>query len=110
MKLKLPALEGPFIRPMGAAIQPAEPMVQRLLVYRAYEALCSPEDWVDQLAQAYVIAVATRSADAWHMQRLSDLFAQRFNLTCRDCARRSLPAEEIRRQLFPKLVSSDIQN
>ena len=90
--------DGTSIRiPIGA--------IQRTAALRAYSSYASGRDWMDKLSNAYVVALATRSADSLLMQYIQNDLNARLSISCGNCRNASIGLSLIRERLFPKLKS-----
>lgn len=90
-------------RAAGAGLQLSMGIIQRTTALRAYTAFSSGRDWMEKLSHAYVVALATRSADTLLMKHLQNHLAERMELTCRSCVDASASTTIIRERLFPEL-------
>jgi hypothetical protein len=93
------------IRPYGAAIKMALGTVQRVAALRAYNSYGSCKDWMEKLSTSYVVAVATRSADALLMRHIQNDFNGKLLIHCSACKEASIGLALIRERLFPDLKS-----
>lgn len=90
-------------RPAGAKLEFAEPKMQRLAALRAYAAFVSGRDWMEKLSHAYVVAIATRSADEHLMRRIQRSIPLFPPIECAKCREATIGTKVIRRTLFPTL-------
>ena len=94
------------LRSAGVQVQVAEPMMQRMAALRAYSAFPSGRDWMEKLSHAYVVALATRSADTFLMRRIQSDIPQSSPFACAKCREATIGTNVIRKKLFPTLHSS----
>lgn len=87
----------------GASIQMSLAIMQRTIALRAYSQYASGRDWMDKLSNAYVVALATRSADTLLMQLIQNNIPEDPPFACAKCREATLGLHVIRRQLFPNL-------
>jgi len=93
------------LRPQGAQVQVAQPIVQRIAVYRAYDAFSSGRDWMEKISNAYIVALGTRSADTYLMRRIQAAIPESPPFMCKRCREATIGIQVIRSKLFPKLQS-----
>lgn len=92
------------IRPgEGPNVQVAIGTIQRIAALRAYNNLGNCRDWMERLSTAYVVALATRSADQLLMQHIQNDLNHHLSIACRDCRNASIGLSLIRERLFPRL-------
>ena len=93
------------LRPRGAQIQTAQPIIQRTAALRAYNAFSSGRDWMEKISSAYIVALGTRSADTYLMRRIQAAIPESPPFTCLRCREATIGTNVIRSKLFPKLRS-----
>jgi hypothetical protein len=96
-------IEAVGIRAAGVGVQIAQPVIQRMAALRAYSAFPSGRDWMEKLSYAYVVALATRSADIHLMRRIQSEIPQSPPFMCRKCFEATIGTSVIRIKLFPRL-------
>lgn len=89
----------------GAATQVVTVIVQRTTALRAYNAFSSGRDWMEKLSSAYVVALATRSADTCLIRRIQCNIVEDPPIPCTRCREATLGANTIRSRLFPELAA-----
>ncbi len=89
----------------GPAVQVAMAIVQRTTALRAYNAFSNGRDWMEQLSSAYVVAIATRSADTYLMRQIQSCIVEDPTIPCAKCREATLGTNVIRSRLFPKLAA-----
>jgi hypothetical protein len=89
----------------GPNIRVAIGIIQRTTALRAYNTYPSGRDWMEKLSAAYIVALATRSADTLLMQYIQDDLAEHFPSSCTSCREASIGLSLIRERLFPTLKS-----
>lgn len=100
------AIESVSIRPgEGPNIRIAIGTVQRIAALRAYQNYSGSHDWIDKVSSAYVVALATRSADELLMKFIQDDLNNSLSIRCNKCKEASIGASLIRERLFPELKS-----
>jgi hypothetical protein len=87
----------------GAGIRVSMAIVQRTTALRAYNNYGDFHDWMDKLSTAYVVALATRSADTFLMQHIQNHIAENPPIICAKCREATIGTNVIRRRLFPSL-------
>lgn len=87
----------------GANIRMAMAIVQRTTALRAYNSYGNCRDWMDKLSTAYVVALATRSADTLLMQHIQNHIVEKPAFSCAKCREATIGTHVIRRRLFPNL-------
>ena len=87
----------------GPNLHVAIGMVQRIAALRAYESFGSGRDWIDQVSSAYVVALATRSADTLLIKFIQDDLNGQLSLNCSKCRDASIGLSQIPERLFPIL-------
>ncbi|MDF0646000.1 MAG: hypothetical protein P0111_18380 [Nitrospira sp.] len=88
----------------GPAVQVAMAIVQRTTALRAYNAFSSGRDWMEKLSSAYVVALATRSADTYLMRQIQSCIVEDPATPCTKCREATLGINVIRSRLFPELT------
>ena len=89
----------------GASIQLSMAIVQRTAALRAYNNYGNCRDWMDKLSVAYVVALATRSADTLLMHHIQNHIVENPPISCAKCREATIGTHVIRRRLFPNLKS-----
>lgn len=89
----------------GPQIQVAQPIIQRTAALRAYNAFSSGRDWMEKISNAYIVALATRSADICLMRRIQSAIPESPSFTFKNCREATIGIETIRAKLFPELQS-----
>lgn len=89
----------------GPAVQVAMAIVQRTTALRAYNAFSSGRDWMEKLSSAYVVALATRSADTYLMRQIQSCIVEDPAIPCAKCRETTLGTNVIRSRLFPELAA-----
>lgn len=89
----------------GAAVQVAMAIIQRTTALRAYNSFSSGRDWMEKLSSAYVVAFATRSADAYLMRQIQSCIVEDPAIPCPKCREATLGTNAIRSRLFPELAA-----
>ena len=89
----------------GTQIQVAQPIIQRTAALRAYNAFSSGRDWMEKISSAYIVALATRSADICLMRRIQSVIPEMPPFTCTKCRDATIGINTIRAKLFPELQS-----
>lgn len=89
----------------GAQIQVAQPIIQRTAALRAYNAFSSSQDWMEKISSAYIVALATRSADICLMKRIQAEIPESPPFMCKKCRDATIGIDVIRTKLFPELQS-----
>ena len=98
------SIDAVAIRPGdGPNIRIAIGMVQRIAALRAYNSFGSGRDWIDKVSNAYVVALATRSADTLLMKFIQDDLNGDLLISCAKCKEASIGLSLIRERLFPNL-------
>lgn len=87
----------------GPNVQVAFAIIQRTTALRAYNAFGKGRDWMEELSTAYVVALATRSADTKLMKLIQGDLALTLSTSCRRCNEASIGQNTIRERLFPTL-------
>ena len=88
----------------GPNIQIALGTIQRVAALRAYAAFTQSRDWMEQLSNAYVVAIASRSADMMLMTHFRMHLEDRVEAECKACREATLGEHVLRRHLFPTLT------
>lgn len=92
------------IRPgEGADILISKAIIQRTTALRAYNSYVDGRDWMEKFATAYVVALATRSADEMLMKDIQAHVPEQPRITCRDCREATIGVKVIRARLYPRL-------
>lgn len=91
------------LRPHGTQIQIAQPIIQRMAAFRAYNAFSSGRDWMEKISSAYIVALGTRSADTYLMKRIQAAIPESPPFACAKCREATIGINIIRSKLFPKL-------
>ncbi|PSJ16628.1 hypothetical protein [Nitrosomonas supralitoralis] len=89
----------------GAAVLVAMAIIQRTTALRAYNAFSSSRDWMEKLSHAYVVALATRSADTYLMRQIQNCIVEVPVIPCAKCREATLGTNVIRSRLFPELAA-----
>jgi hypothetical protein len=97
-------IEAVPIRPNGAGVIIAQPIIQRLAALRAYSEFATGKDWMEKLSSAFTVALATRSADTYVMQTIQNAIVQEPPIQCAKCREATFGLGVIRTKLFPKLA------
>lgn len=87
----------------GASIHIAVGIVQRTTAMRAYNSFTDGHDWMEKLSTAYVVALATRSADTLLMQYIQNSIDVNPPINCAKCKEATIDSHVIRERVFPKL-------
>lgn len=87
----------------GPAIQVAIGTIQRVAAIRAYNSYVTCGDWMEKLSTTYVVAIATRSADALLMRHIQNDLNSGLLIHCANCKEASIGLSLIRERLFPDL-------
>jgi hypothetical protein len=77
--------------------------VQRIAALRAYNSFAAGRDWIDKVSSAYIVAIATRSADTLLMKFIQDDLSENIKIDCVKCREASIGTPIIRERLFPTL-------
>ena len=88
----------------GASVRVAMAIIQRTTALRAYNAFSSGRDWMEKLSSAYVVALATRSADTFLMRQIQSCIPDDPVIHCAKWREATFGTNVIRSQLFPKLT------
>lgn len=78
---------------------------QRIAALRAYNGYGNCRDWMEKLSTAYVVALATRSADALPMRYIQNDLNGHRSIVSSKCRDTSIGTPLIRERLFPDLKS-----
>jgi hypothetical protein len=89
----------------GPAVQVAMAIVQRTTALRAYNTFSSGRDWMEKLSSAYVVALATRSADTYLMRQIQSCIVEDLTIPCAKCREVNMNINVIRSRLFPELAA-----
>jgi hypothetical protein len=87
----------------GTSIRVAVGIVQRTTALRAYNRFIDGHDWMEKLSTAYVVALATRSADTLLMQHIQNSIDMNPPINCAKCKEATIGVHVIRERVFPKL-------
>ena len=87
----------------GAGIRLSKAIIQRTAALRAYSSYGDGRDWMDKLSTAYVVALATRSADTLLMRDIQNHIPEDPPITCRKCRETTFGVNVIRERMFPRL-------
>ncbi len=88
----------------GTTHQVSQALIQRTAALRAYSAFSCNRNWMDKLSMAYVVALATRSADIYVMRQIQSTIIEDPVISCARCREATFGVNVIRSQLFPKLA------
>lgn len=90
----------------GANVQIAQAIIQRTTALRAYYAFAGGRPtWTEKLSSAYVVALATRSADTYLMKQIQNCISEDPLIPCARCRECTIGLNVIRKRLFPQLAS-----
>ena len=78
-------------------------IIQRTTTLRAYNSFGKGRDWMEEPSTAYVVALATRSADTQLMKLIQGDLAPTLLTSCGRCKEASIGKNVIRERLFPTL-------
>jgi hypothetical protein len=87
----------------GASSLISKAIIQRTTALRAYNSYVDGRDWMEKLAAAYVVALATRSADEMLMRDIQTQVPREPRISCRKCGEATIGVDVIRSRLFPRL-------
>jgi hypothetical protein len=87
----------------GANVQISFGIIQRTTALRAYHSFGAGRYWMEKLSTAYVVALATRSADTQLMKIIQRDLEAAFSTNCAGCKEATIGEKVIRAKLFPKL-------
>lgn len=87
----------------GSNICVAMAAIQRVAALRAYKAFSEQGDWLQKFSHAYVVALATRSADSLLMKVIQEKLNELLPISCRQCRESTYGSALIRKRLFPSL-------
>lgn len=87
----------------GPNVRIAFAIIQRTTALRAYNSFGAGRDWMEKLSSAYVVALATRSADTQLMKRIQRDLAPTLSTGCGRCKEASIGQNVIRERLFSTL-------
>ena len=87
----------------GPNVRIAIGTVQRIAALRAYNSYSYGRDWIDKVSTAYVVAIATRSADTLLMKFIQDDLSESTLIGCIKCKQATFGATILRGKLFPAL-------
>lgn len=88
---------------IGPNVQLAIGIIQRMTALRAYNSFVACGDWMEKLSNAYVVALATRSADELLMRHIQEDLSAGMPTNCIKCRDASIGVSLIREGLFPLL-------
>lgn len=77
--------------------------IQRITALRAYNSYSNCQNWMEKLSTAYVVALATRSADTLLMRHIQNNLNDHLSIACSNCRAASIGLSLIRERLFPNL-------
>jgi hypothetical protein len=97
-------IEAVGFRGEGPHVRAAMAIVQRTTPLRAYNAFASGRDWMEKLSSAYVVALATRSADTCLMKRIQSSIVENPRIACARCRDATIGINIIRARNFPTLA------
>lgn len=97
-------IEAVGLRGEGVSVRIAMPVVQRMTAFRAYQAFPSGRDWMEKLSSAYMVALATRSADIYWMRQIQSCIVENPVIQCKKCREATMGLNVIRGRLFPELA------
>ncbi len=86
-----------------AGIRLSKAIIQRTAALRAYNSYGDGGDWMDKLSTAYVVALATRSADTLLMRDIQNHISENPPIACRGCREATFGVNVIRERIFPRL-------
>ena len=87
----------------GPNVRIAFAIIQRTTALRAYNGHGKGRDWIEELSMAYVVALATRSADTLLMKLIQRNLEANLSTSCSRCKEASIGEGVIRERLFPTL-------
>jgi hypothetical protein len=88
----------------GTSLHKAIGIIQRTTALRAYNSFKNGRDWMEKLSTAYVVALATRSADALLMRHIQNSIIEDLPIGCRKCREATIgTTHAIRERVFPDL-------
>ena len=87
----------------GPNVRIASAIIQRTTALRAYNSFGKGRDWMEELSTAYVVALATRSADTLLMKLIQGDLATNLSTSCSQCKEATIGLNVIRERLFPTL-------
>lgn len=87
----------------GPNVRIAFAIIQRTTALRAYNSFGKGRDWMEELSTAYVVALATRSADTLLMKLIQEDLAAKLPSSCSKCKETTVGVQVIRERLFPTL-------
>lgn len=93
------------LRISGNQLDVAKPTIQRIAALQAYSAFSSGRNWMEKLSHAYVVALATRSADTYLMNLIQCEIPLSPAFSCAKCREATIGTKVIRKTLFPILHS-----
>jgi|CXWL01.1.fsa_nt_gi hypothetical protein len=87
----------------GATVRISSAIIQRTTALRAYSSYAAADNWMEKLSLAYIVALATRSADSWLMQDIQNSIPEEPRIACPKCREVTIGLHVIRGRLFPRL-------
>lgn len=87
----------------GPNVRIAFAVIQRTTALRAYNSFGKGRDWMEELSTAYIVALATRSADTLLMKLIQGDLAVKLSTSCSRCKEATIGQNVIRERLFPTL-------
>lgn len=87
----------------GTSIRLSKAIIQRTAALRAYNSYAGGRDWMEKLSTAYVVALATRSADELLVRDIQNHISEEPKILCRKCREATIGVDVIRARLFPRL-------
>ena len=85
----------------GPNVRIAFAVIQRTTALRAYNSFGKGRDWMEELSTAYIVALATRSADTLLMKLIQGDLAAKLSTSCSRCKEATIGQNVIRERLFP---------
>jgi len=87
----------------GAKIRISMAIIQRTTALRAYNSYSEAKDWMQKLSAAFVVALATRSADLLLMKSIQNGINLDPPIDCNRCREATIGVNVIREKIFPRL-------
>lgn len=87
----------------GTTVRISSAIIQRTTALRAYSSFAPAGNWMEKLSAAYIVALATRSADTWLMQDIQNHIPEEPRISCPKCREATIGLHVIRGRLFPRL-------
>ncbi|MCX7176375.1 MAG: hypothetical protein NT159_21120 [Proteobacteria bacterium] len=87
----------------GTTVRISSAIIQRTTALRAYSSYAAAGNWMEKLSTAYIVAIATRSADSWLMQDIQNHIPEEPRISCPKCREATIGLHVIRGRLFPRL-------